>query len=133
MHSLGYAAPETIRAAELGRKEVEADAAVDMWSVGVVAYELLMGAPAFPRLPRAADVAQAELVCRRIRDQICGRKPLPWEEGAPNRDAMLARLRGLQRTVPPLASAAASPLSCSLATLLLTHRSALLLRLAGLH
>ena len=39
-YSLAYAAPETIAAAERKERVVVADPAVDVWSLGVMAYEL---------------------------------------------------------------------------------------------
>ena len=39
-YSLAYAAPETIEAAERKDRTVVADPAVDVWALGVMAYEL---------------------------------------------------------------------------------------------
>ena len=39
-YSLAYAAPETIAAAERKERVVVADPAVDVWALGVMAYEL---------------------------------------------------------------------------------------------
>jgi serine/threonine protein kinase len=64
-------------------------AALDVWALGVIAFELLSQRRAFPTAtPRAA--IQAALV---------GRKPLPWEDTAPDRAAALRPLRALRRSV----------------------------------
>ena len=46
--SLKYAAPETIAALEAGCHTIHVDAAVDIWAIGVIAFELLTGERAFP-------------------------------------------------------------------------------------
>lgn len=50
-----YAAPETVAAHFCGEKKVSADAAVDAWALGVIAFELLVQRPAFGFL---ADLSQ---------------------------------------------------------------------------
>ena len=45
--TLAYAAPEVVEAHEEGRGAVRATEALDAWSLGVMAFELLTGAPAF--------------------------------------------------------------------------------------
>ena len=45
--TLAYAAPEVVRAREAGAACLEVTAALDAWSLGVIAFELLTGAPAF--------------------------------------------------------------------------------------
>jgi Protein kinase domain len=71
--SLTYAPPETVSAYERGARTATADAAVDMWALGVIAFELLTGRRAFARgLGRAA-----------IQGQLAGRAPLAWEAPAP--------------------------------------------------
>ena len=42
-----YAAPETVAAVVKAEKYVVADAAVDAWALGVMAFELLVERPAF--------------------------------------------------------------------------------------
>ena len=39
-----YAAPEIIEAAFNGKKEIAVDAFADMWSFGIIAFEMLKGA-----------------------------------------------------------------------------------------
>lgn len=45
--SLKYAAPEIIAALEAGCHTIHVDAAVDIWAIGVIAFELLTGERAF--------------------------------------------------------------------------------------
>ena len=92
--SLKYAPPEVIGALESGCRTVHVDAAVDIWAIGVIAFELLTGERAFP--VEGMSAAEAE---KAAQDAIAGRKPLPWEvlsEGAKER---LGKMRGLKRTV----------------------------------
>lgn len=42
-----YAAPEMVMAHQRGEKTVQADATVDAWALGVIAFELLVQRPAF--------------------------------------------------------------------------------------
>jgi serine/threonine protein kinase len=51
--SLQYAAPELIIAAGKGANGIEADGAVDVWALGVIAFELLTGTLGFC-LPRVS-------------------------------------------------------------------------------
>jgi serine/threonine protein kinase len=45
--TLAYAAPEVVRAFEMGKDRIESNPALDAWSLGVMAFELLTGLPAF--------------------------------------------------------------------------------------
>jgi eukaryotic-like serine/threonine-protein kinase len=45
--TLAYAAPEVVRTLEMGLKSIESSPALDAWSLGVLAFELLTGLPAF--------------------------------------------------------------------------------------
>ena len=45
--TLAYASPEVVKAHEVGAACLEATSAIDSWSLGVMAFELLTGAPAF--------------------------------------------------------------------------------------
>jgi serine/threonine protein kinase len=45
--SLTYAAPEVVHAVELQAEEVEVFPQVDVWAVGVMAFEILTGVPAY--------------------------------------------------------------------------------------
>jgi hypothetical protein len=67
--SLTYAAPEAVAAHEAQQWSVVCDAAVDMWALGMIAYELLMSTKVFGRSLKRGDV----------QDQLMGRAPLPWE------------------------------------------------------
>jgi serine/threonine protein kinase len=97
MLSLKYAAPETVAALEAGQRGIVVDAAVDIWAIGVIAFELLAGERAFPTGSR--NLAQ-------VRACLAGRAPLPWERGSAGAPARLKKMRGLKRTVrpPPLPS-----------------------------
>jgi serine/threonine protein kinase len=52
--TLTYAAPEVMRAYECKHDTVEVSAAADVWSLGVMAFELLTGTPAFRLLTDGA-------------------------------------------------------------------------------
>jgi serine/threonine protein kinase len=67
--SLTYASPEVIAAYDAGETQVTVSGAADMWSLGVIAYELLTGRRAFPK----------ECHLDEVRAQVIGAKPLPWE------------------------------------------------------
>lgn len=86
--SLLYAPPEVIHAVERKERQVIADPAIDMWAIGVIAFELLTRARVFP----------ARLTRSEVRDQIAGRAPLPWEDPE-HRMEGLKQLRILKRTV----------------------------------
>ena len=45
--TLAYAAPEVVHAVYANQYSMEASPALDAWSLGVMAFELLTGAPAF--------------------------------------------------------------------------------------
>jgi serine/threonine protein kinase len=45
--TLAYAAPEVLHAVKTGIKTIESTPALDAWSLGVMAFELLTGSPAF--------------------------------------------------------------------------------------
>ena len=45
--SLAYAAPEVLRAVNMGAPSITSCTALDAWSLGVLAFELLTGTPAF--------------------------------------------------------------------------------------
>lgn len=49
-----YAAPEVITAFSAGKLDIEASSALDAWSLGVMAFELFTGAPAFKLLTDGA-------------------------------------------------------------------------------
>ena len=87
MLSIGYAAPELIHALEAGERSVVADPSMDMWALGVIAYELLTCTSVFPY----GESKQGAM------DQLAGRKQLPWETS--DKDEKLSRLRRLKGTV----------------------------------
>ena len=81
-----YTPPEVIHSLEAGSRTIVADPAADMWAFGAIAYELLTGAPIFPRGTPLPDVLA----------QLAGRQPLPWETSRGSRPQLrrLRRLRG---------------------------------------
>lgn len=83
-----YAAPEVLKAYEAQQREILVESSMDIWALGVMAYELLTDAPAFDRFCKQEDVI----------DQLVGRKPLPWEDSA-TKDANLRKLRMLKRSL----------------------------------
>jgi serine/threonine protein kinase len=67
--SLTYAPPEVIAAFDAGETHITVTGAADMWSLGVISFELLTGRRAFPK----------ECHLDEVRAQVIGAKPLPWE------------------------------------------------------
>jgi serine/threonine protein kinase len=55
-YTLRYAAPEVIKAKRSGEREMVLEESLDAWSLGVMAFEMCTGAPAFPRLMTAETV-----------------------------------------------------------------------------
>eukprot|EP00892_Ulva_mutabilis_P000965 jgi/Ulvmu1/1086/UM106_0002.1 len=68
--TLAYAAPEVAVAFHRNDKCMECRAALDAWSLGVIAFELLTGAPTYNLLEEGAPGVAAKLL---------GEAPLPWE------------------------------------------------------
>jgi serine/threonine protein kinase len=87
-YSVHYAAPEVIRAAADGWETMVASGALDMWSLGVIAVELLTCSRIFPPPMTEDDV----------RAQLLGEKPLPWEDPELKKD-LLPKLKVLKRSV----------------------------------
>lgn len=88
--SPSYAPPEVAVALERGDRNIVADAAADMWALGVMAFELLTSEPVFQPLVSTRET---------IWGQLCGRQALPWEDGASGHEEKLLLLRGLKRAV----------------------------------
>eukprot|EP00892_Ulva_mutabilis_P010008 jgi/Ulvmu1/737/UM010_0110.1 len=86
-YTLAYAAPEVITAKIAGVKRLVAEASVDAWALGVMAFELLTGAPAF-------NMFNMSLV--EVWEQLQGVKLLPWEgeRFTPQARRQLGKLRG---------------------------------------
>lgn len=87
-YSIHYAAPEVILAGEAGERDMVVTGALDMWSLGVIAVELLTGRRLFPPLMSE----------RAARNQLAGRVPLPWEDPARQQENT-AQLKVLRRSV----------------------------------
>lgn len=92
--SLTYTSPETVTALEAGQATVHVQASVDIWALGVIAFELLSGERAFPQ-----PVFPSEETKQAIQDAIAGRSPLPWEGESVDATERLAKLRGMRRSV----------------------------------
>ena len=86
--TLQYASPEVIAAHQARQAYMEASAASDMWSFGMIAYELLTGERVFHRFEADRDDCTAQLL---------GHAPLPWEHEC--NDALLKRMRALRKSV----------------------------------
>jgi eukaryotic-like serine/threonine-protein kinase len=82
-YSLNFAAPELIIAKEAGMQSVPVSTAADIWSLGLVAYEALMGRRTFSPGTRDSE----------IQNMLAGRLPLPWDESDPT------QLRTLKHSV----------------------------------
>ena len=89
-YSPSYMPPEVAQAAERGDPTIVADAASDMWALGVMAFELLTSRPVFRSRSASRDTVWA---------QLCGREALPWEDGAPEQAEKLSQLQVLKRAV----------------------------------
>eukprot|EP00892_Ulva_mutabilis_P004148 jgi/Ulvmu1/2104/UM125_0008.1 len=68
--TLAYAAPEVVHCVYANQYTMEASPALDAWSLGVMAFELLTGAPAFQMVTDGR--------CKVI-SMLKGDLPLPWE------------------------------------------------------
>jgi serine/threonine protein kinase len=71
--SLNYTAPELLIAHQDGLRSLPTTAEADIWSLGVVAYEVISGRRSF-----SAGTPDLE-----IHDMLAGRLPLPWDESDP--------------------------------------------------
>lgn len=65
-----YAAPEVLAASKLGTRSMRADAAVDAWALGVIAFELLIQRPAFGAFSATTQV-RSLLCCCSMGGQQC--------------------------------------------------------------
>lgn len=69
--TLPYAPPEAVNA-HFAKTELTVHPSLDIWAVGVVMFEALTGAPAFPRFCGADTIAAC----------AAGEAAYPWEGGA---------------------------------------------------
>lgn len=83
-----YAAPEVIGVYEARQPVIRVSAALDIWALGVMAYELLTDTPVFDKYTQQKDIL----------GQLAGRDYLPWEDPA-TKEAKLRQLRMLKRSL----------------------------------
>jgi serine/threonine protein kinase len=81
-----YAAPEVVVAYQAGARTFVASPTADVWSLGLVAFELLTGEPAFPAMSLGE-----------VMDSLAGRAALPWE--GPRRPELMRKLRTFKANV----------------------------------
>jgi serine/threonine protein kinase len=75
--SLRYAAPEVVEAVHRGERKIQPEVSQDVWSLGVTAFELLTGVPAFEL---ATDSTQEVLISPHLCDSCDFYEPrLPCE------------------------------------------------------
>eukprot|EP00892_Ulva_mutabilis_P004163 jgi/Ulvmu1/2118/UM127_0003.1 len=86
--TLAYAAPESVRAFANGEETMRCTPEMDAWALGVIAFELLTGAPAF----RIVTDGQSKVLA-----QLKGDSQLPWEGSRSSKH--LQRLGMLQAPV----------------------------------
>jgi serine/threonine protein kinase len=89
--SLKYAAPEVVAACEADAHSIVATSAVDVWALGVIAFEMLTRCHAFS-YPFSQSL-------RDVFDCLMGRALLPWEAAAPGGTERAAQMGLLRRTV----------------------------------
>jgi eukaryotic-like serine/threonine-protein kinase len=85
--TLTYAAPEVVAAYEAGQHNHAVHPASDVWSLGIIAFELLTGERAFGPLTTVEEIMA----------HIAGRQPMPWE--GPRREDLLRKLRAFKANV----------------------------------
>ena len=69
--SMAYSPPETLHAVRAGEHTITSDPSADIWAIGVITYELVLGRPAFP-----ARAWSREQLTQAARGQLA----YPWEE-----------------------------------------------------
>lgn len=82
--SLAYSAPQVVAAYAAGASRIVADKAADVWSLGVIAFELLTGALAFDNTFSREQVIAA----------LVGETQLPWETASAATLKSLRKLKG---------------------------------------
>lgn len=88
VHSFQYASPEVALADQSPEQKVQATTALDVWSLGVIAFELLTGQRGLP-----GECSEDE-----VKAALTGRHALLWEDDARN-GPWLSRLWGMKQPV----------------------------------
>jgi serine/threonine protein kinase len=88
VRSLPYACPEVALADERPEQSIQASTAHDVWSLGVIAFELLTGQRG----------SLHECSTEELRAALTGRLALPWEDDARN-GPWLSRLWGMKQPI----------------------------------
>lgn len=84
---MAYSPPETLFALHAGAHTITSDTASDLWAIGVITYELVLGRPAFP----AREWSRNELTRAAL-----GELAYPWEErGCPGQFRHIPEARAL--------------------------------------
>jgi serine/threonine protein kinase len=75
-YTLRYAAPEVIKAKRGGEREMVLEESLDAWSLGVMAFEMCMGAPAFPRI-MGTEAVRSFVLLHRSYQSTFHKRPCP--------------------------------------------------------
>lgn len=67
---MAYSPPETLHALHAGARTITSDAASDIWAIGVITYELVLGCPAF---------TAREWTREQLTQAALGQHAYPWE------------------------------------------------------
>jgi serine/threonine protein kinase len=79
-YTLRYAAPEVIKAKRSGERKMVLEESLDAWSLGVMAFEMCTGVPAFPRIMgteavRSFRSSSSVVFCYKLQDKMKSKNP----------------------------------------------------------